>query len=379
MARLLFISPEDWFFCSHFLPLARAARAAGFEVSVVTRVSKHGETITREGVNFIPLDADRSTLGPLRIIKATARLTALIAQERPDIVHCITLRSVVLGGIAAKRAGVRGLVLAPTGLGHLWIEDDPAIRILRAVTRALVGWLARAPTRLIFENRDDYRDLGFDGRFDGQVTFVGGAGVDAAAFVPQPQPPAPPVKIAVVARMLATKGISESVEAIRLARSRGTPVELHLFGVPDPVNKRSLSPDQLKEWAAEPGIVWHGATSDIAAVWRDHHIALLLSFREGTPRSLVEAAACGRPIIATDVPGCREIVVDRKTGLLVPRGNIRATADAIGRLAEDAALRREMGGEGRRLFEERFTEVHVTSAVMDVYRQILRAQGAAAV
>jgi glycosyltransferase involved in cell wall biosynthesis len=221
----------------------------------------------------------------------------------------------------------------------------------------------------LFENADDPAEFGLDAA-DG-VTLVGGAGVDPVEFHVALEPPAPPVKLAVVARMVRTKGIAEAVAAIHLARAQGAPVELHLFGPPDPSNRRSFTEAELREWSAQPGIHWHGSTEDIARVWREQHVAMLLSYREGLPRCLVEAAAVGRPIVASDVTGCRELVRDGVEGYLVPLGDIGAAATAVARLASDAGLRARLGAAAHRRFRERFTEDAVKGVVGGLYRSIL--------
>src|SRR5262249_22419466 len=161
---------------------------------------------------------------------------------------------------------------------------------------------------------------------------------------------------AVVARMLLLKGIAETVEAVRGARAQSAPGELHLYGAPHPSNPRSYSEDQLRRWAAEPRIVWHGAIDHVARGWRGHHVAILLSYREGLPKALVEAAAAGRPIVTSDVTGCREVVRDGVEGLLVPLGDADAAVRALVRLAADAELRARLGAAANARFRERFTE-----------------------
>jgi glycosyltransferase involved in cell wall biosynthesis len=367
MPKLLYVVTEDWFFVSHFLPMARAAKAAGFGVVVATRIRQHGDAIAREGLRVLPLQAERASLDPLKLVQAFRLLVRIMRAERPDIVHCIALRSIVLGGLAARLVGTKAIVLAPTGLGELWIGDGARHRLLRILVRALMRGFLQAPqVHYLFENSEDPREFGLDPNGP-MVTIIGGAGVDPDRFSVTPEPPAPPVKIAVIARMIAPKGIAEAVEATRLARAAGAPVELHLFGDPDSSNWRSIPQEVLATWSAEPGISWHGRTDDVPKVWREHHIAMLLSHREGLPRTLLEAAACGRPIVATDVTGCREVVRDGVEGLLTPLRDPAAAARAIERLAHDPGLRRRLGLNARARVEERFTEAAVMHAVGAVY------------
>jgi glycosyltransferase involved in cell wall biosynthesis len=373
MPKLLYLITEDWFFVSHFLPMARAARDAGFDVVVATRLDVQAERIATEGFRVVAFDQTRKSLGPFEALRNVVQAFSIIRGERPDIVHCIALRPVVLGGLAAKFARVPGLVLAPTGLGHLWISNSIAARAVRAAVRFVIGsWLNGPRTRFLFENSDDPAEFGLD-RAGRNVTIVGGAGVAAADFPFVPEPPAPPVKIAVVARMIEAKGIAEAVAATRRACALGASVELHLFGEPDPVNRHSIPEATLREWSAEPGIQWHGRTADVARVWREHHVALFLSYyREGVPRTLIESAAAGRPIVTTDMPGCRDVVRDGQEGLIVPPRDVEAAALAIVRLSGDAALRTRLGAAAHARFQEGFTEDAVKAAVADLYRSLVQ-------
>ena len=373
MKKILYLVTEDWFFVSHFLPMARAARDLGLEVVIVARTGEKASRLAAEGLRLIPLDVERRSLGPLAAIRNVAEAHRIIRAERPDIVHCIALRPVVLGGLATRLAGVTSLVLAPTGLGQLWVEQGAVARVGRAVIRFMVSRLRKPGTRFLFENRDDPREFQLDPDA-AEVTIVGGAGVDPADFPMRPEPPAPPVKVAVVSRMIAAKGIADAVEAVRRARALGAPVELHLFGEPDLSNRDAISETTLRQWSAEPGITWHGRTNDVARVWQEHHIALLLSYyREGLPRTLLEAASAGRPIVTTNTVGCRELVRDGQEGILVPLRDIESAARALKALAGDPVLRARLGAAANARVQERFTEDAVRQAVGGLYRSMLGA------
>jgi glycosyltransferase involved in cell wall biosynthesis len=367
MPKLLYFTGEDWAVVSHFLPMIRTAVAAGFDVVVATRVGDHKARIEAEGCRVVALEHERASLAGLDTIRDFLRIRTILRAERPDVVHCISVRLVVLGGIAARLEGVRWLVLAPIGLGSLWMENSAPFRAARWVARTVIGrWLRGPRTRYIFENADDPAEFGLDATKP-PVTIVPGAGVDPKDFPPSPEPPAPPVKVAVVARLLKTKGIAEAVAAVRRARALGAPVELSLYGSPDPGSRLSCTEDELRQWSAEPGITWQGATDDIAAVWRTHNVAMLLTYREGMPRALIEAAASGRPIIATDVQGCRDLVRDGREGMLVPSHDSEAAARALVALAADSDLRARLGAAALARFRERFTEAEVRAAVASVY------------
>jgi glycosyltransferase involved in cell wall biosynthesis len=375
MPKILYFVPEDWAFVSHFRPMAEAAIACGLEVVIATRVHRHAEAIVGLGYKLLPLESRRGSLNPLALLKSISEMARIIRTEQPTIVHCVSLPMAVLGGLAARAARRRQIVLALTGLGYVWVESGPVAAIVRAIVRRIIGYLLRHPgTVCVFENAEDPREFGLDPA-DPNVVLVGGAGVDPEAFQGGLEPPAPPVKIALLARMIKPKGIAEAVAAVRRARELGAAVELHLYGAPDPSNRTSYAEADLRRWARDPGIHWHGATDVVARVHREHHIAMLLSVREGLPKSLVEAAAAGRPIVATDVPGCREVVRQGREGYLVPFGDIDAAAQALVELAGDRALRLRLGAAANARFHERFTVAAVKVVFADLYRSLISARG----
>lgn len=368
--RILFFVTEDWFFVSHFLGLARAARDAGHVVGLATRLSRHKALLEAEGFHLFPLEGNRGSLALGAAFHEMQAMHAAIADFEPDILHLIAMRAIALGGLLGILHRKLGVVVAPTGLGFLFGSRTRIAKLARSLLKRIVeyfAWSERA--RFVFENSEDPARFRLSSR-DPLVTIIGGAGVDGAAFPPAPQPPAPPIRFALVARMLRSKGILTAVEALRLARQGNQTIELHLFGDIDPGNPHSLSEADLKALAAEDGIFWHGFSGNVAALWRAHHAALLLSDREGMPRSLAEAAASARPIIASDVTGCREIVLNGVSGYLVPRGEPRAAADAMLKLARDEQLRRRMGEAGRAHFETRFTLEAVTATILALYADL---------
>ncbi|WP_246505056.1 glycosyltransferase [Microvirga antarctica] len=371
--KLVFVVTEDWFFASHFLPMARAARELGLAVVVVTRVRAHKEIIEQTGALVVALEAERRSLNPMAAGYAAGQLASILRAEKPDIVHCIALRGILIGGAAAAMAGIDRRVYALTGLGFLGARQDLSGRLAQRGVRLLVRALATKRTRYLFENRDDPVLLGLnpDGR---DVTIVGGAGVDPCLFSPSPLPPQPPLRIALVARMLWSKGIDLAVAAVGIARSRGAAVELSLYGAPDPSNPKAIPAATLDAWNREPGVTWHGPTDDVAGVWRDHHVACLPSRGgEGLPRTLLEAAACGRALVTADVPGCRTLARDGIEGLVVPPGDVEALAAAFVQLAQDPDSVARMGAAARARVLDGFTERDVMEAVKGLYRDCLGA------
>lgn len=368
--HVVFLVTEDWFFVSHFLPMARAARELGWRVTVVARVRDHRAAIEAVGARVVALEAERRSLNPLAVWRALRTLRQVLRAQRPDIVHCIALRSIVLGGFAAPRGA--GVVYALTGLGFLGARRDFVGRAARWCVRGLRrGFLDGPRTRYLFENEDDAIALGLDPGDRTRVALAGGAGVDPAQFAADPPEAAPELRIAVVARMLWSKGIDIAVEAVTLARAAGAPVSLSLYGAPDPSNPRAVPEETLREWSALPGVTWHGPTRDVAGVWRGHDVACLPSRGgEGLPRTLLEAGASGRAIVTTDVPGCRRLVRDGIEGLVVPPGDSAALARAFISLANDREAVRSMGRAARQRVEDGFTERHVMETVKALYREL---------
>ncbi len=373
--KLLLIVTEDWFFCSHFKPMAGAALADGFDVTVACRVRDHADEIRALGCRVLPLEADRKSVNPLAVMRALGRLRRLIEAEQPDIVHLIALRSIIVGGLAARRAGIARRVIALTGMGLLGAATTLKARAARAAIRATIrfGVDGRA-VRYLFENRSDPALLGLDPDDATRVCIVGGAGIDPEALQPAPWPPQPPLQLAMVARMLWSKGVDTAVEAVTQARAAGADVELSLYGAPDPDNPRAIPEATLRGFAARPGISWHGriAQADVPRVWAAHHAAVLPSRGgEGLPRTLLEAAACGRALLTTDVPGCRDFVRDGVDGHVVPADDPAALAKAILRLAQDPARVASMGRSARSRVLNGYTQEAVGAAVVRLYRAML--------
>ena len=371
--KLLFVATEDWFFASHFLPMARAAAEMGLDVAVIARERRHRAALEAVGARLIPLEAERRSLSPLALLRQVVALKRLIEAERPDILHCIALKPIALAGLAGKIAGVDRRVYALTGLGFLGAREGRAAALARFAARL---WLREAidgpRTRFLFENPDDPVMLGLDPADAGKVAIVGGAGVDPLLLYPAPMPPAPPLKVAVVARMLWSKGIDLAVEAVTLARKQGMRVELTLHGAPDPSNPKAVPEATLRAWAARPGISWAGPTRDIEGVWRAHHVCCLPSRGgEGLPRTLLEGAACGRALLTTDVPGCRSFVRDGRDGIVVPANDPEALAAALVRLATSQGLVQRMGESARARLLAGYTERDVMDGVKALYRGLL--------
>lgn len=369
--KIVFVITEDWFFASHFLPMAKAAHELGLHATVVTRVRSHREIIEATGAKVIPLEAERRSLNPMAAGYAAGQLAAILKSEKADLVHCIAIKGILVGGFAAAMAGIGRRVYALTGSGFLGARTDMVARLSQRAVRLLVRGLETLQTRYVFENTDDPKLIGLDPASD-RVTILGGAGIDPEILKPAPLPSQPPLKVAVVARMLWSKGIDLAVEAVRIARAQGAAIELSLYGAPDPSNPKAIPEETLKAWSAEPGISWHGTTRDVAAVWREHHVACLPSRGgEGLPRTLLEAAACGRAIVTTDVPGCRTLVREGIEGRLVPANDAAGLAEALATLSRQPDEVARMGEAARTRVLDGFTERDVIESVKQLYRSIL--------
>jgi len=248
------------------------------------------------------------------------------------------------------------------------VRRPPLGMALRLAAGGDRGWV-------VAQNPEDRAALGALGIDPGRIALIRGSGVDVSRFVPLPEPDGATIKVALVSRMLRDKGALEATAAIRRLRARGVPVELLLAGPTDPDNANSLTEETLRALAAETGIEWLGPVADVREVWRRAAIAVLPStYGEGVPKTLLEAAACGRPLVAADVPGCREAIRPGETGILVPPHDVEALAEAIASLAGDPPRRARMGRAGRALIECRFTDEIVARETLALYRSCLRAR-----
>jgi glycosyltransferase involved in cell wall biosynthesis len=364
--RLLYVVTEDWFFLSHRLPMARAAQAAGFEVHVATNVADGAAAIAREGFVLHPVRFARGRLAPLATLATIRALRRLHRELTPDLVHHVALQATILGSLAAL--GLPGArVNAMTGFGYAFISDSTKARVVRAIIGTLLRVLLdRARNVALVQNPDDRALLLGLGIAAERIVLIPGSGVDVDRLEPTPEPPGA-VTLGFVGRLLDDKGIRVLVAAHRLLRAKGLAVELLIAGTPDPANPASVSEAEAEAWGRAPGIAWLGHVDDIATIWARAHIAVLPSRREGLPKSLLEAAACGRPMVATDVPGCREIAIAGETGLLVPPDDPPALAAAIETLARAPELRARFGRAARRLAEERFAANAIGRAVAELY------------
>ena len=370
--KLLFVVTEDWYFWSHRLDLARAAAQAGFDVSIATRVTDHGERIQREGFRLFPIGLFRSSRNPFVELASVFELIRLYRRERPAIVHHVAIKPIMYGSLAAWISGVSVVVNAFAGLGYAFTDETRRGSMVHTyLRRALKILLRLSKSVVVFQNKDD-RDLLLEaGVVEIQHTrIIPGSGVDTKTF--DVRPSAEEYSIVMLAsRMLWDKGIGEFVEAARRLKQEGVSARYVLVGRCDEHNPAVIEPTQLRRWVEEGVVEWWEHRDEMPSTLASATIVVLPSYREGLPKVLLEAAACGKPLIATDVPGCRDIVTHGINGLLVPVRDSTALAAAIDSLLRDSSRRAAMGVAGREGVIRTFSVEKVAGQVVDLYRELL--------
>lgn len=369
--KLFYVVTVDWFFVSHFLERAVAARRAGYEVTVICGLGSERETLRRHGLDAIDWQVTRHGLNPWRELRAMLALRRIYRTRHPDLVHHVALKPIVYGSMAARLCGISRIVNAPVGMGFVFSSGSALARLLRPLVRLLLrGLLNPKGSRVVFENADDQAAAIRSGLVAADASsLIRGAGVDIDRFRPLPEPSGRP-RIVLGARMLWDKGIGEFVRAATLVRARGIDAEWVLAGDPDSGNRASVSEGQLRAWHENGTLTWLGRCDEMPRLLSGCHIAALPSYREGLPKFLLEAMAAGRAIVATDVPGCREVCAHEINGLLVPPRDPQALADAVIRLAVDPGLRRRLAAAGRRRAEREFATDRVQEQTLRVYDQL---------
>jgi glycosyltransferase involved in cell wall biosynthesis len=372
--RAVFLTTSDSFLLSHRRALALAFLREGFEVTVIASDTGRGAEIRALGLGFVPWPVERGSVSPVSEAKAAAFVVKTYREIRPDLAHHSSIKPVLYGSVAAALCGNPGVINTMSGLGYALIErpEDPLRRrLLREAAYAGYRAVLRRPNcHSVFQNPDQLEMFRSRGLIDpARTTLIRGAGVDTQRFSVSPLPDG--VLIAALpARMLWDKGVGEFVEAARILRARSVPVRMVLVGGTDPQNRAGIAEETLRQWVSEGVVEWWGHQSDMAALWTRVHLAVLPSYGEGLPLALAEAASSGRPIITTNVPGCRETVVDGVTGWLIEVRSPTAIADAI----QDAVRRRDeltaMGLAGRALAERNLSQERVIRETLAVARSL---------
>ena len=371
--RILFVVNVDWFFLSHRLPIALEALRRGYEVHVATGVTEHLETLRAHGLIIHPLHLERKSQRPDRLLREGYQLLRIFLNVRPHLIHLITIKPVLLGGVAARVAKVPAVVAAVTGLGFVFVDRGRKAKLRKLLASRLYrAAFGHRNLHAIFQNSNDQDSvLDFSGLSVNETTLINGAGVDLREYrvLTTDNEKAPVVLMA--ARLLAEKGVREFVEAAR--RLKGiSPARFVLVGAPDEASTNSITQLELDEWHKEGVIEYWGYRKDMPEVLTQASIVVLPSYYgEGLPKVLIEAAACGRPVITTDHPGCRDAIENGVTGILVPIRDAQALADAIQTLSSNPARALEMGLAGRDRAERLFDVEQVLDAHFRIYDELL--------
>jgi len=378
--RLLFVVNEAFFFMSHRLPVARAAQRAGFEVHVAAP-SDHVwapdgfsvDDVREAGFTFHAIPLSRRGRNPIFEAQTLLALYRLYKQLNPDLIHHLTVKPNLYGGLAARASRSPAMVNAVTGLGQVFVADGTDAALMRRI----VVWAYRLAAghgncRFIVQNAADGDCLVESGAIDAaRVALIRGSGVELDRFRPTPEPPGA-VVIVLAARLIWEKGIAAFVEAARRVRRKRGTVRFVLVGATSASINRAVPEQDLRRWHDEGVVEWWGRREDMPAVLGQCHIVCLPSvYGEGVPRILIEAAACGRPCVTTDLPGCRDIVRDDENGLVVPPGDVDQLVDCLIRLIDDGDLRRRLGQQGREIVETEFSERRVVEGTLAVYGDLL--------
>ena len=374
--RILFVDNDVNTFYSYRIELALAARDSGFEVHVAAPQGKAVEILRAEGLQYHPIPMTRSGLAPWKEFSTISTLFRLYRRVRPDLVHHLRLKPVLYGGLAAYGARVPAVVGLLTGLGYVFIAESRRALVMRKlVVLSCKVAFRHGNQRIVFQNPDD-QGVFIQNKIlpAAQTVLIKGSGVDVNTYVPTPEPEGVPV-VVLASRMLRDKGVVEFVEAARELRESGVSARCVLVGETDPGNPTAIRAEQLRAWADEGVIEWWGHQSDMRKVLSQSNIVCLPSLREGVPKVLIEAAACGRAIVTTDAPGCREIVREGENGLLVPVRDSKALAGALRLLIESAPLRALMAAKGREIAVSEFSVERVVNETLGVYRELLAASG----
>lgn len=372
--KIALFANTEWYLYNFRRSLAVALRDAGHEVVLISPSGPYGEKLRELGFRWIPAPMDRRSLNPLRELSLVIWLKSLFRQEQFNLVHGFTIKCAVYGSLAARLAGIPARVNAVAGMGYVFTSDDAKARMLRPIVRGLMGRaLGGSGARLILQNPDDVALFEKAQLVDPQsIRLIPGSGVNCVRFTPNDtHARGDKFRVLLAARLLWDKGLGEFVEAARQLKAKGHNIEFLLAGDPDPGNPAAVPESDIRAWVDEGLLQWLGHVDDMPALFRSVDTVVLPSYREGLPKGLIEAGACGLPLITTDVPGCREVVIDGVDGLLVPARDADALAAAIGRLDKDPALCNALGGAARNKALKEFDERIVIERTIDVYHELI--------
>ncbi|WP_047238257.1 glycosyltransferase family 4 protein [Chromobacterium subtsugae] len=370
--KIIYFVTVDWFFCSHFLARAVAAKEQGYKVYVLTNTDKHRDKILAAGLKIININIDRKTLNPFSWLRNLLKVYQVYHTEKPDIVHHIALKPILLGSLAARMTRTKNVINAIVGGGHAFISKDISMRMLRPIIHFTLGQLLNpAGSKVIFENIDDLNSFTKSGQVRRDcAVLIRGAGVDPNLFHSNQTKPQKPI-VLLTARLLWDKGIGDFVEAARLLRKRNINARFIIVGGQDPGNRASIDQETLSSWSQEGIVELWGFSEEIPNILAQSSIMCLPSYREGLPKSLLEAMAAKLPCVTTDVPGCREAVRHNDNGFLVPPKNVGALAKAIETLLLDHELSDKMGLRGYERLVTEFSSEIVINDTISLYKELL--------
>ena len=372
--KIIYVVNEARFFLSHRLPLGLQALAQGFDVLVVTAPNTGEQNLAQYGFRHLAVPMSRSGFVLNQEIGAYRALCGIYRAEQPDLVHHVTIKPVIYGSFAARRTGVQAIVNAVPGMGFVFTRRGIKAAFLRGFVNALYRLaFASNKMRVIFQNSEDLRAfLGHNIVRREQTVLIRGSGVDLSLFAPRQEPPEP-ITFVLVARMLRDKGVLEFAKACREVKVKHPDWQFVLAGDTDPGNPTSLSKEQLQTLERDYGVQWLGHCTDVAGLLQRCHVAVLPTFyREGVPKTLLEAAAAGLPMIASDIAGCREVVTHGVTGLLVPPRLVAPLGAAMLQMGEDSQLRLRCGRAARDKAEAVFSVEDVVDHTFRIYAELLQ-------
>ena len=375
MSKILFTGTEDLAFYRHRLPMARALLAAGHEVVLAAGEAGARHQIEAEGLRLVPWAVKRGSVNPWRELTALLDLRRIIKAERPDVMINVALQPILYGGLCARMMGNRRAISLFAGLGAVFINPRPAMKALQKLIVPFMRYALGGRNAWVITQNADNRDallaMGIGQRE--RHTVIPGSGIDLNTFKQAPEPEgAGPVRATLMARMLWDKGIKETAAAARILKAKGVNIAIDLYGAPDPGNPACVPEQVLRDYTAEGIVTWHGTTDDPAGVWRASHIALLPSYGEGVPLSLLEAAATGRPMVGFDAPGVRDLIDTGENGLLVELGDAAALARALEELTANADTRRAMGQAARLRVENHYSAEHIGGQLVELVDRVAK-------
>jgi glycosyltransferase involved in cell wall biosynthesis len=372
--KLLFLITEDWYFWSHRLPIAQAAKSRGYDVVVATKVNEHRGLIEQEGFRLIPISMRRKSHNIFYEMSSIIELISIYRKEKPNIVHHVAMKPVLYGTIAARLTGVPFVVNALAGLGHIFTASNLKTSLIRFFVKSMLRFVFNCSrSTVILQNHDDMEKLNKECNLRKEMlALIRGSGVDLQRYYPLCKPKRNIPVVLLPSRMLWEKGVREFMEAAKILKNEGVSAKFVLIGRVDPDSPSAISTGQLRQWNTDGIVEWWGYSDDIPSVFAQTDIVCLPTFYgEGIPKVLIEAAACGCPIVATDIPGCREVVKNGINGFLVPIKNAEKLAEALRKLIQNNDLRMAMGAKGREIAVNEFSVESVVKQTLGVYSDLI--------